>query len=140
MWPKRRSASHLPYPLLTDHNPQEQLPWADLVTLDLSLYETPKGRKELAKTLIAAVREKGFFYVKNFGVSQEAVNRQFAIGKAFYDLPLEEKLKYVPDNFAKGGFNGYMPAGRIMYVSVSFCLLFYFALLTSPAASIRTRD
>ncbi|KAJ7921418.1 Clavaminate synthase-like protein [Mycena leptocephala] len=92
----------------------EQLPWADLVTLDLSLYATPKGRKELAKTLISAVREKGFFYVKNFGVSQEAVNRQFAIGKAFYDLPLEEKLRYVPDNFDKGGFNGYMPAGRII--------------------------
>lgn len=95
-------------------NFQEQLPWADLVTLDLSLYDTPKGRKELAQTLISAVREKGFFYVKNFGVSQEAVNRQFAIGKAFYDLPLEEKMQYVPDNFAQGGFNGYMPAGRIM--------------------------
>ncbi|KAF7328393.1 hypothetical protein MVEN_02555000 [Mycena venus] len=95
---------------------KEHLPWADLVTLDLSLYATPKGRKELAKTLITAVREKGFFYVRNFGVSQEAVNRQFAIGKAFYDLPLEEKLRYVPDNFDKGGFNGYMPAGRIISV------------------------
>ncbi|KAJ7679466.1 Clavaminate synthase-like protein [Mycena polygramma] len=93
---------------------KEQLPWADLVTLDLSLYEDLKGRKVLAKQLITAVREKGFFYVKNFGVSQEAVNRQFAIGKAFYDLPLEEKLRYVPDNFEKGGFNGYMPSGRII--------------------------
>jgi isopenicillin N synthase-like dioxygenase len=72
------------------------------------------GRKELAKTLITAVREKGFFYVKNFGVSQEQVNRQFAIGRTFYELPLEEKLRYVPDNFRIGGFNGYMPAGRIM--------------------------
>ncbi|KAJ6621550.1 hypothetical protein B0H10DRAFT_2215191 [Mycena sp. CBHHK59/15] len=93
---------------------KEQLPWADLVTLDLSLYSTPKGKKELGKTLISAVREKGFFYVKNFGVSQEQVNRQFAIGKAFYDLPLEEKLLYVPNNFQEGGFNGYMPAGRII--------------------------
>ncbi|KAJ7082405.1 Clavaminate synthase-like protein [Mycena belliarum] len=92
----------------------EKLPWADLVTVDLSLYHTPKGRKQLAETLIRAVREKGFFYVKNFGVSQEAVNRQFAIGKAFYDLPLEEKMRYVPDNFMQGGFNGYMPAGRIV--------------------------
>ncbi|KAK6980771.1 hypothetical protein R3P38DRAFT_3118001 [Favolaschia claudopus] len=93
---------------------KENLPWADLVTLDLSLFESVKGRKELAKTLITAVREKGFFYVKNFGISQDAVNRQFAIGKDFYDLPLEEKMKYVPDNFASGGFNGYMPAGRII--------------------------
>ncbi|KAF8210032.1 hypothetical protein K438DRAFT_1904106 [Mycena galopus ATCC 62051] len=93
---------------------QENLPWADLVTLDLSLYATPKGRKVLARSLITAVREKGFFYVKNFGVSLDAVNRQFAIGKAFYDLPLEEKLKYVADNFDNGGFNGYMPAGRVI--------------------------
>jgi len=93
---------------------KEQLPWADLVTLDFALYETPEGRKELAKTFIAAVREKGFFYVKNFGVSEAAVNRQFALAKAFYDLPLEEKLQYVPDNFEQGGFNGYMPAGRIV--------------------------
>ncbi|KAJ7168895.1 Clavaminate synthase-like protein [Mycena filopes] len=93
---------------------KEQLPWADLITLDLSLYATPEGRKALAQTLITAVREKGFFYVKNFGVSPEAVNRQFALGRAFYELPLEEKMRYVAADFAKGGFNGYMPAGRII--------------------------
>ncbi|KAJ7343969.1 hypothetical protein DFH08DRAFT_962108 [Mycena albidolilacea] len=65
----------------------------------------PKGHKELANTLITAMCKKGFFYVKNFGISQEAVNLQFAIGKAFYDLPLEEKLEYIPDNFYKGGVN-----------------------------------
>ncbi|KAJ7655994.1 Clavaminate synthase-like protein [Mycena polygramma] len=92
---------------------KENLPWADLVTLDLSRYEDAKGRKELARQLMTAVREKGFFYVKNFGVSQDAVNRQFAIGKSFYELPLEEKLRYVPHNFEQGGFNGYMPAGRV---------------------------
>lgn len=70
--------------------------WADLITVDLSLYNTAEGRKELAQTLIKAVREDGFFYVKNFNISQERVNRQFAIGKQFYELPLEEKLKYVP--------------------------------------------
>jgi hypothetical protein len=25
------------------------------------------------------------------------VNRQFAIGREFYEVPLEEKMKYVPD-------------------------------------------
>lgn len=70
--------------------------WAELVTVDLSLYNTLEGRKELAKTLIDAVREKGFFYVKNFNISQERVNRQFALGKRFYDLPLEEKSNYTP--------------------------------------------
>ena len=79
--------------------------------------------------MIKAVREDGFFYVKNFNISQERVNRQFAIGKRFYDLPLEEKSKYVPEGLGKrvpdtsqgevltfdadeGKFNGYVPAGR----------------------------
>ncbi|KAI0311628.1 Clavaminate synthase-like protein [Amylostereum chailletii] len=91
---------------------KENLPWADLVTLDLSLYDTPEGKKELAAFLITALREKGFFYVKNFNISQEAVNRQFALGKELYELPLEEKLKYVPEGLDDGQFNGYVPAGR----------------------------
>ena len=36
--------------------------------------------------------------MKNFNISQERVNRQFALGKLFYELPTEEKLKYVPEN------------------------------------------
>lgn len=75
---------------------QEDLDWAELVTLDLALYHTPEGKKDLAAFLIKALREKGFFYVKNFNISQETVNRQFALGRELYELPLEEKLKYVP--------------------------------------------
>ncbi|KAF8892025.1 Clavaminate synthase-like protein [Mucidula mucida] len=91
---------------------KEPLDWADLITIDLSLYSTPEGRKDLAKTLINAVREKGFFYVKNFNISQARVDRQFHLGKRFYELPLEEKLKYVPEGLDQGKFNGYVPAGR----------------------------
>lgn len=76
---------------------QEDLDWADLVTLDLSTYGTPEGNKKLANELIEAVRHHGFFYVKNFNIPQERVNRQFSLGKQFYELPLEEKLKYVPE-------------------------------------------
>ena len=61
------------------------------------MFNTPEGKKELAETLIKGVREDGFFYVKNFNISQERVNRQFSIGKQFYETPLDEKLKYVPE-------------------------------------------
>ncbi|VDC07711.1 unnamed protein product [Peniophora sp. CBMAI 1063] len=91
---------------------KEDLPWAELVTLDLAKYDSPEGKKELAQFLLKALREKGFFYVKNFNISQEDVNRQFAIGREFYELPLEEKSKYIPPNLDEGGFNGYVPAGR----------------------------
>ncbi|TRM65261.1 hypothetical protein BD626DRAFT_488191, partial [Schizophyllum amplum] len=97
-----------------DHVPEtkENLDWAELVTVDLTNYDTPEGKQEAAKTLIKAIREKGFFYVKGFDIPQEKVNRQFALGKQFYELPLEEKSKYTPDGLEQGQFNGYIPAGR----------------------------
>lgn len=82
-----------------------------VANIDLSTYGTDEGNKKLAQQLIEAVRTKGFFYVTNFGIPQERVDRQFALGQAFYELPLEEKLQYVPD-LDNGEYNGYRPAGR----------------------------
>ncbi|KAK8064287.1 hypothetical protein PG996_008939, partial [Apiospora saccharicola] len=90
---------------------KEDLDWADLANIDLSTYGTDEGNKQLAQQLIEAIRTKGFFYVTNFGIPQEKVDRQFALGQAFYELPLDEKLKYVPD-LDNGEYNGYRPAGR----------------------------
>lgn len=52
----------------------------------------------------------GFFYIINFGLTQEQVDRQFAIGKNVFELPTEEKLKYRAD-LENGGYNGYKPLG-----------------------------
>jgi isopenicillin N synthase-like dioxygenase len=91
--------------------------WAELVTLDLSLFDTREGKQELAKQLTYAAQHVGFFYVKNFGISQEQVDRQFALGREFYDLPLEEKLKYHNlEDLHNGEYNGYRPAGLRQYV------------------------
>jgi isopenicillin N synthase-like dioxygenase len=64
-----------------------------VTNIDLSKYHTPGGKEALAKQLIEAVRTKGFFYVTGYGIAQEEVDKQFAFGQAFYELPLEEKLK-----------------------------------------------
>lgn len=82
-----------------------------MAQVDLSKYGSKESNSELAETLIQAIRTKGFFYVTGFGISQEAIDRQFALGNAFYNLPLEEKLKHVPDLDA-GVYNGYRPGGR----------------------------
>ncbi|CAI7638022.1 unnamed protein product [Penicillium pancosmium] len=98
-----------------DHVPvtKEDLDWAELITLDLSEYEQPGGKESLVKKLEHAVRHVGFFYVKNFNIGQEEVDRQFALGREFYALPLEEKLKYHnADDLVRGEYNGYRPAGH----------------------------
>jgi len=87
-----------------------ELDWADLATLDLSLWDKPNGKHILADQLEKAIQEVGFFYITNFGLDQEQVDRQFALGKAFFELPLEEKEKYLAD-LEHGGYNGYKPKG-----------------------------
>jgi isopenicillin N synthase-like dioxygenase len=69
------------------------LSWSEVANIDLSTFNSPGGKEALAKQLIEAVRTKGFFYVTGYGIPQEEVDRQFALGQAFYELPLEEKLK-----------------------------------------------
>lgn len=84
--------------------------WADLVTLDLSKFDQPGGKQALADQLFKAIQTIGFFYIINFGLEQEEVDRQFAIGKSLFELSTEEKLKYRAD-LENGGYNGYKPLG-----------------------------
>lgn len=90
--------------------PKLSVDWADLVTLDLAKFDEPGGKGALAQQLFEALQTIGFFYIINFGLGQEEVDRQFAIGKAVFDLPTEEKLSYRAD-LENGGYNGYKPLG-----------------------------
>jgi isopenicillin N synthase-like dioxygenase len=95
--------------------------WADLATLDLSTFDQPGGKDALAKQLFHALQSIGFFYIVNFGLSQEEVDRQFAIGKSVFELPTEEKIKYRAD-LENGGYNGYKPLGlRVDQTSYFIC-------------------
>lgn len=62
-------------------------------------------------------RSIGFFYIVNFGLSQEAVDRQFSIGKELFTLSTDEKLKYRAD-LEHGGYNGYKPLGLRVSLSM----------------------
>ncbi|KAK7739817.1 hypothetical protein SLS62_011206 [Diatrype stigma] len=84
--------------------------WAKLVTLDLSQFDQPGGKQKLADQLFEAIQKIGFFYIINFGLTQEQVDRQFAIGKEVFQLSTEEKLQYRAD-LENGGYNGYKPLG-----------------------------
>ncbi|KAF2099076.1 Clavaminate synthase-like protein [Rhizodiscina lignyota] len=87
-----------------------ELEWADLITIDLSKFDEPGGKAKLAAQLKHAISTVGFFYVTNFGLSEEEVDEQFALAKAIFDLPAEEKQKYRVDP-TKQGFFGWKPRG-----------------------------
>jgi isopenicillin N synthase-like dioxygenase len=95
------------------HPPEtkENLSWSELVTLDLEDYSRPGGKERLAKQLEHAVHHVGFFYVKNYGLTQEQVDNQFTLAKNFFNLPTEEKEKHEVD-YANADYNGWRRAGR----------------------------
>lgn len=50
--------------------------------------------------------------ITGFGLSQDEIDRQFAIGQSIFDLPTEEKIKHRAD-LEHGNYNGYRPKGTI---------------------------
>lgn len=91
----------------------EDLDWAPLATIDLSKFDEPGGKQELAKQLYDAVSKVGFWVVINTGIDDERVLRQFSIGNAFFKQPLEEK-GFFPCNFAAGEYFGYRENSRMI--------------------------
>jgi len=89
----------------------EDLDWAPLVKIDLSRFDEPGGKQEIAAQLCDAVTKVGFWVVVNTGLDDERVLRQFSIGNTFFKEPLEEK-RTVPCNFAEGEYFGYRENSR----------------------------
>lgn len=59
--------------------------------LDLSLARNPETKPDFLKELRHALMEVGFLYLKNVGISDELFQRVVRLGKAFFDIPEEEK-------------------------------------------------
>ncbi|KAF2733984.1 gibberellin 2-oxidase [Polyplosphaeria fusca] len=89
----------------------EDLDWAPLATIDLSRFDEPGGKEELAKQLYDAVTKVGFWIVINTGLDDERVLRQLSIGNTFFKQSLDEKRKF-PCNFAEGEYFGYRENSR----------------------------
>ncbi|GAA5895570.1 hypothetical protein JCM6882_000343 [Rhodosporidiobolus microsporus] len=85
---------------------KEKLDTVDLHTLDLSKLSQPGGKEELVNDLSKAIEKVGFLLVKGHGIEDEEVLRQLSIGKAFFELPLEEKRQH-PCDFSIGHYFGY---------------------------------
>jgi isopenicillin N synthase-like dioxygenase len=86
------------------------LPWADLITIDLSLFSTPSGKTTLAASLKHAISTVGFFYVINFGLSESEVDTQFSIAHDLFSLPDSAKQPFRVDP-TRQGFFGWKPRG-----------------------------
>ena len=77
--------------------------------LDLSLALEPATKPDLLAALRHALLEVGFLYISHTGISSKLIEDVQILGKAFFDLPMEEKLKCEMKN-AKS-FLGYNKLG-----------------------------
>ncbi|KAK0462563.1 gibberellin 2-oxidase [Desarmillaria tabescens] len=100
-----------PYPIPSPT--QAPLDWAPLAIIDLSKFEEPNGKQDLAVELKDAVKRWGFWTVVGAGFTQEELDRQLAIGNTFFKLPLEEKRKFACD-FSVGNYFGYREPTRFV--------------------------
>jgi isopenicillin N synthase-like dioxygenase len=59
--------------------------------LDLALSKDPEMKQAFLADLRHALMEVGFLYLKNVGIPDELFSQVIHEGKAFFDIPLEEK-------------------------------------------------
>ncbi|KAK7036060.1 flavonol synthase/flavanone 3-hydroxylase [Favolaschia claudopus] len=85
---------------------QCELPWADILTVDLSKYDS--DRQGLVQTIATALERDGFFYVTGHGIAPEKLRRQFDFGQLTFDgVSREEKELHLAPIAEKGSWMGY---------------------------------
>ncbi|KAJ0309882.1 hypothetical protein Brms1b_008921 [Colletotrichum noveboracense] len=93
----------------------ENLDFVQLIDLDLSKFEHLETRKELAKDLLQAVTQHGFFTISNHGISTKLWDHQMDVANAVMTLSNEEKRPYegTPEEDQKGIYVGFKPPGEL---------------------------
>lgn len=85
--------------------------WAKLRTIDLTLLDSPDPAvvQKLVETTKAAIKEDGFLYLTNYGVSLEDLHRQFDLAQYTHNnISAEDKERLLWDP-SKGTFAGWKP-------------------------------
>ncbi|KAI6370225.1 hypothetical protein MCOR25_004219 [Pyricularia grisea] len=67
--------------------------FTSIPVLDLSLASSPTTKPAFLADLRSALMEVGFLYLKNVGIPDSLFASAISHGRAFFDLPLDEKLK-----------------------------------------------
>ena len=65
--------------------------FTSIPVLDLSLADDRATKPAFLADLRHALLEVGFLYLKNVGISDDFFNQVISEGRAFFDIPTEEK-------------------------------------------------
>ncbi|KAI1370865.1 hypothetical protein F4677DRAFT_450939 [Hypoxylon crocopeplum] len=94
---------------------RENLEYIDLLNLDLSKFDDPESRKELARDFYKAFTEEGFATISGHGISQEIWDQQMDLANAIMTMKPEEKVPYevTKEEDKKGIYVGFREAGGL---------------------------
>ncbi|KAL2813468.1 iron/ascorbate family oxidoreductase [Aspergillus cavernicola] len=70
----------------------------------ISMQDFDRRKEEITQQLIDAAENAGFFTLVDHGISKEEIDAQFAISKAFFNLPSEIKAKTPHDTTTNNGW------------------------------------
>lgn len=88
---------------------KEDLDWASLHTIDLSLLDSddPKVVADLVDLTKTAIKEDGFLYLTNYGVSLQQLHRQFSLAQYLHQNISEEDKERLLWDPSTGIFAGF---------------------------------
>lgn len=69
----------------------QRMSFTSIRILDLALADDPATKPAFLADLRHALMEVGFLYIKNVGIPDELFRKVISEGRAFFDMPLEEK-------------------------------------------------
>lgn len=89
------------------------IPTAEVAIIDLDdvRHHDEDQRRRLGERIACACRDVGFFYIVNHGIPQQRIDRMFDLAKAFFSLPVDEKLKLSMAH--NSSYRGYLPMKTI---------------------------
>ena len=108
----KRNQKNIPKEWIPQDETKYDLDWADLTNIDISTFDKPGGKEKLASQLKIALHKDGFWTVSGTGISEEEMNRLFALGEFFFNNYSEEEKKLQEVNFEEGNYFGYKIKGN----------------------------
>lgn len=73
--------------------------------------QDPIAKQNIAKQIDKACREVGFFLITGHGITKEFIAEFYSCLRQFFNLPLEEKSKYILNKNDSGSYNYSCPYG-----------------------------
>ncbi|KAJ9151371.1 Clavaminate synthase-like protein [Pleurostoma richardsiae] len=110
---------------------QEKLDYIELANLDLSKFDDPESRKQLALEFYKAFTEEGFVTISGHGISKETWDMQMDLANATMTMSPQDKVPYevTKEEDEQGIYVGFKAAGGLGFHKE---IDFYNMLLTDP--------